>query len=97
VADRAGFPAWTARVIVAAASAGLVANSTSAASRPGCLAGVLGDRPAVLPGQLGEHAVQEGDEPAPGLDPAEPAGHPTEHSSRNADHRPGSMWPAATA
>jgi hypothetical protein len=36
------------------------------------LTGVFGDRPAVLAGQLGKHAVQERGEPAPGLHPAEP-------------------------
>jgi hypothetical protein len=42
------------------------------------LTGVFGDRPAVLAGQLGEHAIQERGEPAPGLHPAEPRSYPTE-------------------
>lgn len=36
------------------------------------LTGVFGDRPAVLAGQLGEHAVQERGEPSSGLHPGEP-------------------------
>jgi hypothetical protein len=40
--------------------------------------GVLGERPAVLPRQLGEHAAQERGEPVPGLDPPQPQLHPSE-------------------
>jgi hypothetical protein len=40
------------------------------------VAGVLGDRPAVLPRQVGQQPQQESADPAPALDPGEPAGDP---------------------
>jgi hypothetical protein len=40
------------------------------------LAGVLDQRPAVLPRQIGQQPEQEPADPAPALDPAEPAGDP---------------------
>jgi hypothetical protein len=38
--------------------------------------GVLGQRPAVLPGQIGQQPEHESAPPMPALHPAEPAGHP---------------------
>lgn len=38
-------------------------------------AGLTGDRPAVLAGQLGEHAVQERGEPSSGLHPGRTGRH----------------------
>jgi hypothetical protein len=40
------------------------------------LAGVLGQRPAVLPRQIGQQGEQEPADPALQLDPAEPGGDP---------------------
>ena len=42
------------------------------------VAGVLGDRPAVLPGQVSEQTEQEPACPTAGLDPDEPTRHPIE-------------------
>jgi hypothetical protein len=40
------------------------------------VAGVLGDAPAVLARQVSQQPEQKPAGPAPGLDPAEPPGHP---------------------
>ena len=42
------------------------------------VAGVLGDRPAVLPRQVRQQPEHEPADPAAGLDPGEPARHPVE-------------------
>jgi hypothetical protein len=39
---------------------------------------MLGDRPTVLPWQIGQQPEDEPADPPPGLDPRKPGGHPVE-------------------
>jgi hypothetical protein len=62
------------------------------------IAGVLGKRPTVLARQIGQQPQHEGADPAPALDPAEPAGYPIQQliDARAPAGRP-YLTPATTA
>ncbi len=64
VADTVGVPARPRQQILHAVRIGL--------------AGVLSDRPAVLPRQVGQQPQHEPPDPPPGLDPGEPSSHPAQ-------------------